>query len=415
MRILCWFLGLSSILQPINSAWAHTMEYPALLGNGYDALKLEHKVNRCMTGKILEIPAIQVATEFNKVEDWGQFQVQMDFGVPGSLVLNSDSELAKFVIRARDTKLTSTYVLHHHVRVKKKMLTDSSLAASAEKESRAFREECGTQYVSLIDTGGELYVGARFSFEESRFKQEFDAGGSMKSLTGLGVHVNSLSDRAKKNSSVEIFFHQTGGNLSDLNNMFESKDIVSCSLEKFDRCESLLEAILNYSKGSFSKAVMDEGKDQTIGFQTQDYLYAQQIYEDPEVRKERMRILDMLDEQYLDHDLLTSLKGKLVEYEGCDERCLRSHIMRVIANMRLLKESVVLSFADPERFLALGRLAMLELHKVSFPTKKRKSYMDYFMKKILPVLPVTSAVACLSGLIGGLMRARAAFAANNAV
>ncbi len=391
MKLVRVFLGLFFIFQPLACVFANGTEYPALLGNGYDALKLEHKMNRCISGTVSEIPAIEIVTEIKKVTDWNELQSQMNFKIPGSLVLNSDSELAKFVLRARDTQFTSTYHLHHHIGAKQKMLTDPVLS-NTETDAKNFREECGTQYIGIVTTGGKLDVGVKFSFSNFEFKQEFDAGGAMSSLTGLSVHVGALTELAKKNSSVEIFFHQTGGKLSDLTNMFESKDIVSCSLEHFDRCESLLEAILNYSKGSFAKAVMEEGKDQTISFQTHDYPHAPQIYESPVVKNERLKILDILEQQYLDHDYLISLKGHMDAYENCDDRCLKTLLSHVMANMRILKESITLSFADPERFLELGTLSKLELHAVELPMKRPPSYYEFITRNAQYLLPSTMVV-----------------------
>jgi hypothetical protein len=394
MRLVHIVFGMLSVFWPLNSVLAEGSEYPALLGNGYDSLKLEHKMSQCVEGSFIEKVHIEYDAEFTKVENWSSLQAQMNFRVPGSIVLSSDSELAKFVLRARDTQFTSTYILQNHVSVRQKMITNPKIPEN-HQDPKTFRNECGTQYISMVTNGGKLHVGIKFSFSDFEFKQEFDAGGAIQSLTGLGAHVDSLSSSAKQNSSVEIFFHQVGGNLLDLNDMFESGDIISCSLEHFDKCENLLRAVWDYSKDKFAKSVL-EGRDQTISYRTVDYPNAPHFYEDAQVKKERGRLIDALELQHYERDFLNSLKGeRLEEYEDCDNRCLTRLLSDVQANMRALKENIVLSFENSDLFKAEKiSLESLQLIEIKLPTKKW-NYQTYLMDHIHYIVPSTVGLVSL--------------------
>jgi hypothetical protein len=386
MRLLYFFVGLLCVFRPLTSALANGAEYPALLGNGYDTLKLEHKMSQCVEGKIIKKPHVVYQAEFTKVENWSQLLSEMNFSVPGSIILSSDSELAKFALRARDTRYTSTYMLKNHVSVLQELITNPKISIQ-ESDPLRFREECGTEFVSEVTRGGKLHVAIKFSFSDFEFKQEFDAGGSLNSITGLGAHVDALSSVAKKNSSVEIFFHQVGGNLDDLNNMFESGDIVHCSLEHFDKCENLLKAVWNYSKDRFSKSVKDGGMDQTISFQTDRYLNKPHLVESEFTKKERKKLVDILDDLQWDRDFLYSLKGeRLEQYENCDDRCLTMLISAVTSNMRTLRDAIQLSFEDPDLFKEQSTLEKLELKKVEMPHKKT-DYHLFIMSNLNYLIP----------------------------
>ncbi|MBI2602353.1 MAG: hypothetical protein HYW48_04790 [Deltaproteobacteria bacterium] len=373
------------------SAISVAQNYAGMLGNGFDALKLEQKPTLCANGEAWETPSVEFVAEFNKMEGWSQLQSQLNFSVPGSIFLNSTSELAKFVIRARDTQFTSTYVLKNHVGVRNLMLQNPSVNIPYD-DLRLFREKCGTEYISAVTIGGKLHVGIKFSFSSVSYKETFDAGGAIQSITGLGAHIRSLNKNVKQNSSVEIFFHQVGGNLSELNGMFDSADIVACSLDQFDKCENLLGDVWNYSKDRFAKAVLD-GKAQAIGFMTSEYPNHPKIYEDLSVKKERGRLLEKLEQNFYDRDFLNSIKGAMEDYPKCDGRCLAMLLSQVTSNIRTLKDSIALSFTDPELFEKQGTLSQLELSDVILP-KPRKDYHKW-LRKNLPYIGTTLAVAVI--------------------
>ena len=386
MRLIYAVVGLLCVLET-KTCLAEDTDYPALLGNGYDSLKLEHKMNQCAEGEVGEDYDKVISSKLTRVQSWAQFTEQMNFKVPGSLIINSDSELAKFVLRAQDTDLTSTFIFDSHIEVKRKFLKNPKMTRS-ELSDAAFREECGNQYIAVTTSGGKLHVGIKFSFSESSFKQEFNAGGAISSLTGLGAHVGVLSDEARKNSSVEIFFHQVGGNLSELNNMFESGDIVSCSLEHFDKCENLFNAVWDYSKDHFAKSVVD-GKDQTISFKAEDYMHRPKVYEDPDVKREREKLIDALDRQREERDFLYGLKdGRLQDYEDCDQRCLARLIGTVSSNMRTMKDAIHLSFEDPEAFKLRGVLSVLELAPLRELTKRQVPHSWFIQSFSFMMMPV---------------------------
>lgn len=360
------------LLALINNS--HLLAAPDILGNGYDSLMLSHRRSNCITGESIEVKYSENSSSLSMAESWTQLQNKMNFEVPGSVFLARGSELAKFAIRARDTNYSSTYILKNYVATKRFYLKNPEIIDNLD-EREDFRSKCGNEYISLVTQGGRLYVGIKFSFSNSRFKELFDAGGAIKTITGLGAHIDSLTKQVRQNSSVEIFYHQVGGNISELNSMFESSEIIACSLDNFDVCEGLLEGIWNYSSDTFVKAVMS-GKDQTIGFERSSYPGVPITNESVDVKKQRLLILEALDQQHYDLDYFVGLKGKTNKYKDFSDRDLNILISKTLSNIRTLKDSVILSFERSELFLKNNTINKLNIYMLSFPVLK-KDYLKY--------------------------------------
>jgi hypothetical protein len=304
----------------------------------------------------------------------------MDYSIPGAIYLDQDSKLAKFVFRTRDTSLTSTYVLKHHVGVKKKVLTNEHILDLYQNiPDKEFKDTCGNHYISVLIKGGELHVGIKFSFSSVGEKQIFEMGGSVQSITGLGAHVKSLHGSIKKHSSVEIFFHQQGGDLKELNSMIDSKDIVTCSLDHFDKCENIMIDIWNYSTDRFTKTVLN-GKYQTVGFQSSAYAGRPPSYEDTTILKERRFLLDSLDKHNFDSDFISTMESVSHRVNDCDPRCLDALSTKISSNINLLKNMIAMSFKDPVHFLKNGGMQNLDLYAYKIPKYKEQIAQSFYNK-----------------------------------
>ena len=341
--------------------------FPAMIRHGYDSLRLEHKLSLCMQGDAKVLPASEAVVSFNKVDRWSRLNSHLNFYIPGSVFLKSDTELGRFVLRARDSSRSATYLLRSSVTTRKEVLTNPHpVTGLTEVGDDFFRSKCGTQYVSLIESGGELHVGIKFSFVNSHHREQFEAGGAITSIAGLGAHVKSLQADVKKNASVEIFFHQVGGKLQELDHMFKSQDVAACSLENFAVCEGLIRDLWDYSTDQFAKAV-EAGQPQVISFRTSDYPDRDQVFEDPLVIKGRKQVLDSLSTHLVDRDYLASLALIPNGAVNCDSRCLSEITSRVSANIHDLQESVRLSFLNPDRFVGFGMVDRLGLYEYLIP------------------------------------------------
>ncbi len=339
---------------------------PAFLGNGYNHMKLETKLKKCINGEIISTPDVEVLTEFSKVENWSRLQSQMGFTIPGSIHLGGgESDVAKFALRARDSHLSATYVLKHSVAIKKEVLSNPKLLVDLEDKEEDFLDNCGTRYISTLQLGGRLYVGIKFSFSSEEYKESFEGSGGISTITGLGARVKSLNTEVKGNSSVELFVHQIGGNLPDLATMFNSEDIIKCSLAKFEICEEVLKDVYDYSVNKFSKAVF-EGKFQVIDFSTVPYPRGKVFYEDHEILEARNVLLDKLEAYLYDRDIISSFKLRPQTVKAT-ARELSTLSTQVSFNIRSLKESISLSFTDPERFKIYHVLDKLTLHDYKLP------------------------------------------------
>lgn len=384
MRPVYFLIGLLYSISH-HELHANTSDYPALLGNGFDGLKLEHKSRQCVEGDSVELVNTSFYSSFTKVESWNSLQAQFNFNVPGSILLSPENGLVQFAMKAKSNDLSSTYISQNHVTVKQKILKNPKVTF-IETDTKKFRDECGTQFVSTINTGGRLHVAIKFSFSNTEIKQDFDAGGSVKSITGLGAHISALAEDTRKNTRVEIFIHQTGGDLSELDNIFQSSDVITCSLEQFDKCENIMKGIYKYSLDHFAKSVIEKNA-QTISFQLEDYPNFQRIYESSKIKKERAKIIESLDQHEYDENFLIHRKEEASLYVNCDERCFAKLLNKVASNKRVLIEAVKMSFENPDIFLESSILEKLDLYEIKIPELKKQTPY-FFLTNYSYLLPM---------------------------
>ena len=190
------------ILMNVGKIQAFT-SFPALYGNGFDSLKLEHKPTACIQGTKLEEQVTNVHSYFNKVKSWSSLQAELDFGVPGAVYFKSGGALAKFVLKARDNRFTSTYVLRNRIVTKRMILTEPKVTFIAEEDD--FRANCGDKYINLVETGGELFVGIKLYFSHAEYKDQFEVGGNIETITSLNSRIASLTEDVKTDAAVEVF------------------------------------------------------------------------------------------------------------------------------------------------------------------------------------------------------------------
>ena len=342
--------------------------YPALYGNGFDSLRLEHKPQTCIQGRKIEEHVTNVHSYFNKVKSWSSLQTELDFGMPGAVYFKSGGELAKFVLKARDNRFTSTYILRNRIVIKRDILTEPEITFQGDDDD--FRGNCGNKYISLVENGGELFVGIKLYFSHAEYKDQFEIGGNIETITSLNSRIASLHEDVKTDAAVEVFFNQIGGDLSKLNELFESGDIVDCSLDKFDKCRKIITGIWNYSNDQFPKAV-ESGKSQTIGFRAANYPGRRPLYENRRVLEKRRELLEVLEKHIEDRNEIEVMKLIGSAAKDCDHYCLSLLIGKISSNIASLKRSVGTSFQDGQRFLARATLNDLKLHEYELPERKQ--------------------------------------------
>lgn len=343
-------------------------EYPALLGNGYNSLKLKHKTSQCVEGIKIDSSLDSSTLDFKKVENSSQVHTDLGFPVLGSIFLKKNDQRADFastLLRNRYTE--SGYYLNINVQSTQTSLQNPELIISPENLEE-FRDKCGNKYISSITKGAQLHVGFKFKFSESEFKNKFECEGKLD-LAGLKSHVHLLSSKVKKNSSISIFFYQKGGDLSEFNKIFNSRNLVSCSLEKFEECEKIITDVVDYGKDILTKSVLN-GQGQTISFTTSNYPNLPEVKEEQDIVEKRFKLLDQLDLKEYEKDFLSTIKGsKIREYRDCNEHCIFDLKSKANSNIRTLKNSIVLSFESPAKFRERSNLEDLNLHEIELPEK----------------------------------------------
>lgn len=357
---------------------------PTFVGNGYDSVRLITRPNSCIKGKVVTHDSYRVKASLDKVDDWNGFQANMDFSIPGSLYLKSGSDLAKFVFKARQSSTSLSFVFHNRIIVK-----DQSIQSPKMTPQSHDMGVCGDQYVSHVEFGGDLKVGFKFRFNKTKYKSEFEMGSAFKNLLGIVTHIKSLPKSLKKQGSIEIFYTQSGGDIQSINKIFDSGDLIDCSLEKFEKCQKIIEDMWNYSQNEFSSAVANSHI-QAIAYRTRDYPHGKRIIESRRVKRERRKVIRELERHIYDLDIVNQARRIEGSRKNCDRRCLALLSSTISANISALKDSLKISFADSRRFLKEAILENTSLFEYTVPKTPRSfSLEQQFLKLTTIALAVT--------------------------
>ncbi|MFT4928123.1 MAG: hypothetical protein ACI8WB_004240 [Phenylobacterium sp.] len=138
----------------------------------------------------------------------------------------------------------------------------------------------GTDYVSEIEYGSQLFVSMKMDFLNSTDKQNI--GGYVSIDTTSGVvsvdgSVNVLSEEVKSSVKITVSAHQFGGDPLGLLTILPS-NILSCDLTNAAACLDLFSNAVNYGKGAgswvgngFKDQVINLADANVIGYQTSPY------------------------------------------------------------------------------------------------------------------------------------------------
>ena len=138
----------------------------------------------------------------------------------------------------------------------------------------------GTDYVSEIEYGSQLFVSMKMDFLNSTDKQNI--GGYISIDTTSGVvsvdgEVNSLSEEVKSSVKITVSAHQFGGDPLVLLTILP-QNILSCDLNNATACLDLFENAVDYGKGAgswagngFKDQVINVTDANVIGYQTAPY------------------------------------------------------------------------------------------------------------------------------------------------
>ena len=326
------------------------------LGMGYDTESFQPKES-CVAGTEIVEQQPLVQWSFNKVDNFESVKRDMGFGLGGSFSygLAVFSSKASYTRNLLDTELTSTYLLSADYLGATKILKDAamdpaivaSLSTPAGKQKS--RSRCGDHYISQVDVGGKLRVAVKFRFHNSELKDAFAFNaGVTYGVANVSTDMSYMNANDKKNSAVEIFIYQEGGNLASLGSIMDPAASVECNLSEWKRCQDLITSLIAYSTKVFP-ADIAKGFGRIYSYRTKPYFEVEYPPLPDDV--EALRTATILAMESADQDLLRAtylLKSR--ESYVLDER--KSELQKInnilSRNLGRLSKNLILCVEAPD-------------------------------------------------------------------
>jgi hypothetical protein len=320
-----------------------TSEIALTTGEAYDSLRLRTTNQRCISFTEEVQGGLAERTGFiRKIDDARETSRNIGFELSGSFTygLAKGDSKAKLVEEGKSSERSVGFIAYT------KIITKASRAMSPALLEVYNRERCGDSYVANLYYGAEMSVLVKMAFSTSKMLRKFDAsgGGTYGSLAEIKASVSSLDEDSKKHSSISIQYSATGEALNDVRLIFSGRDVVTCSLENFDRCETLLSSIIDYENGAFAQNATHSNS--VIAFDLAPYPGNSQV-QDPSLEAKREHLALMIEDTELDLERAKTLTESSMlppaEVEAID--LIRN---KISFNLGKLKDSVVTCFDSPE-------------------------------------------------------------------
>jgi len=266
------------------------------VGRGYDSGYDQLKPESCLNGSISEIGG-QEAYIFESVVD-NLTEVTKSFSTGGGGGVNfwifRAKAAASFFSSSKQTERTTTFVYRFRVKLPNKQFnidqnaTLSTLGKRVINSPTCWRNSCGSNYISQIEQGADLYVFVKLHFGTRDEASNFNTSVGASYLFGLAKAKANLSTTVATSSSlsaVSLFAFQRGGDAVKLGNIFNASSgsdlknldaSIRCTLSNpdtkakdFTACAEVINNILVYAKNDFMEGA--KANPANLGYIFSDY------------------------------------------------------------------------------------------------------------------------------------------------
>jgi hypothetical protein len=130
---------------------------------------------------------------------------------------------------------------------------------SYELGADVFRNNCGDYFINNVIYGAGLYVTLKVNFDSISDKTSFtgELGASWGDIISVSTKISDVVNKLHTKGHIEVTALQLGGDPTKLASIFTSGPdpyaISTCSLEKFEDCQKVVNGVLNYAANDFSK------------------------------------------------------------------------------------------------------------------------------------------------------------------
>lgn len=159
-------------------------------------------------------------------------------------------------------------------------LTIANQYTTAQLNDTQLLARVGSDYVSEIEYGSQLFVSMKMDFLNSTDKQNIAGHISVEAASGVvsvDGEINSMSQDVKKSVKITVNAHQFGGSPLGLLEILPD-NILSCDLTNAAACFDLFENAVQYARGlgdwagnGFKDQAIDIAYANVIGYQTTAY------------------------------------------------------------------------------------------------------------------------------------------------
>jgi len=267
------------------------------VGRGYDSGYDQLKPESCLNGSMGEVGGQEAFIFESVISNSADLAKSFSTGSSGGVNFWFFSARAatNLLTSAKQTDLTTTFVYRFRVKLPNKKFnidqnaTLSTLGKRVISSPICWRNTCGSDYISQIERGADLYVFVKLHFRSREDSTKFNTSGRGSYLFGLVEAQAELSGEfATQKSSVgavSVFAFQRGGDAVKLGSIFNASagtDIknldssIRCALSNspvagaaFTACAEVINNILVYAKNDFMKGAKDNPVN--LGYIFSDY------------------------------------------------------------------------------------------------------------------------------------------------
>jgi hypothetical protein len=257
------------------------METPIRLGNAIDSRTYFPKALNCMANKDnpiannLEISNQHSTVDFSSSISSSAISDLMNVGLSGkaNFGLYSASISAQYARSTAETRqsLHFNYLQTMSADASYKVPGIGNKALSQDAQEllnnggglTLFHQVCGDSFIQAANMGAVLFVDVSIEFQNSAKKEQFTESVNVKAM-GIGGITQSFSkerDKSASGANLAVKAYQLGGDSTKLANIFGKPgadgnyNIKQCTMQDISACERIINDIVSYAQGDFSKNV----------------------------------------------------------------------------------------------------------------------------------------------------------------
>lgn len=282
---LAWAAALFTLVRASHAADAPVMDaWGQVLGYGFDS-RFGRIASPCIQGhtQLRGGRSAVLSHSYNASFDdyFNETQGRLSAGI--NLLLVGGSARVDYYAKVARTDHSTSYVVKFDAKLGTAVLDQRTLtsvgSATLAGSAEARRLVCGDEYVSEVDLGSSLLIGASFHFSEASDFEQFKYEVKVEALFGLISSTDRWTEETghfAQDGYLVIDVLQTGGDPAQLAALTGGAGPHVCRFDAIGPCQSALSAALHYARSPTGYAAQfgtpyDPSRLAVLGYRTARY------------------------------------------------------------------------------------------------------------------------------------------------